>query len=675
MRYQNPQLLYFLFAIAIPILIHLFNFRKHKTIYFSSIRFLKEIKEDKRKRSNLKNLLILLSRIVAIFFLVMAFSKPFIPLNKEHKPTKNIFIYVDNSLSMDIDFGDGNLLNTAKNKAQEIAKGYPKESNIHLLTNDFSPKHNNSYTADDILTQIDAIKASAKIRSIDDIIKKQHTLNNKNSHLYVISDFQRNIIKANEWNRIDSINQVYLIPIKNNNLSNISIDSCFINRPVFIADNEIKLHVIITNTSNTEINDEVIFLNINNKQKSQQYINLLENETQEITFNFSTDQAKIISGELRINDSPIIFDNNLFFTLKRTTKVNVYTINANKENPAFNSLFKNDESLFNYTSINQKNINYKKLSEQDFVVLNELEEMSSGLISSINNFIQTGNSILIVPPSDIADIDNYNTILSAIGVNTLKELRILDNSLKINQFNLEHLIYRNVFKEKLKQVNYPLMHQYFTINNSVLKTQIIGLANKQDFLTVYSKSKGLIYQLTSPLNSVHNTFTKHALFVPTLLNMTTSAIQIDAPYYIIGKDNTFISRYNNKNQDLPHLKNTIIDIIPTTKTINSNQILDMHNQINTNGIYALEYNNKIVDKIAYNYNKNESRTTSFSAKELQNYIIEKKLGKISIITGDKSTLTTTITETQKGKEFWKIALILSLLFFATEILLIKLIKS
>ena len=84
---------------------------------------------------------------------------------------------------------------------------------------------------------------------------------------------------------------------------------------------------------------------------------------------------------------------------------------------------------------------------------------------------------------------------------------------------------------------------------------------------------------------------------------------------------------------------------------------------------------KIVDKIAYNYNKNESRTTSFSAKELQDYIIEKKLGKISIITGDKSTLTTTITEIQKGKEFWKIALILSLLFFATEILLIKLIKS
>ena len=45
MIYQNPNLLYALFAIAIPIFIHLFNFRKHKKIYFSSIRFLKDIKE------------------------------------------------------------------------------------------------------------------------------------------------------------------------------------------------------------------------------------------------------------------------------------------------------------------------------------------------------------------------------------------------------------------------------------------------------------------------------------------------------------------------------------------------------------------------------------------------------------------------------------------------------
>ena len=123
MRYQNPQLLYFLFAIAIPILIHLFNFRKHKTIYFSSIRFLKEIKEENKKKSKLKNILILLSRILAITFLVLAFSKPYIPIKNQQK-TENIFIYIDNSLSMDADFGEGNLIEIAKEKARKIIQSY-----------------------------------------------------------------------------------------------------------------------------------------------------------------------------------------------------------------------------------------------------------------------------------------------------------------------------------------------------------------------------------------------------------------------------------------------------------------------------------------------------------------------------------------------------------------------
>ena len=131
MIYQNPKLLYALFAIAIPILIHLFNFRKHKTVYFSSIRFLKEIKEETQKKSELRNILILISRVLAITFLILAFAKPYIPAKNKHK-NNTIVLYIDNSQSMDIDFGDGNLLNSAKEKAIQIIKSYTPENNFYL---------------------------------------------------------------------------------------------------------------------------------------------------------------------------------------------------------------------------------------------------------------------------------------------------------------------------------------------------------------------------------------------------------------------------------------------------------------------------------------------------------------------------------------------------------------
>ena len=55
----------------------------------------------------------------------------------------------------------------------------------------------------------------------------------------------------------------------------------------------------------------------------------------------------------------------------------------------------------------------------------------------------------------------------------------------------------------------------------------------------------VLYIVFLSLDSLYNNFTQHALFVPTLINMATSSIQIDAPYYLI-KSNQKIKYSNNK---------------------------------------------------------------------------------------------------------------------------------
>ena len=46
MQFLYPGFLFALAAIAIPIIIHLFNFRKFKKVYFTNVAFLKEIKHE-----------------------------------------------------------------------------------------------------------------------------------------------------------------------------------------------------------------------------------------------------------------------------------------------------------------------------------------------------------------------------------------------------------------------------------------------------------------------------------------------------------------------------------------------------------------------------------------------------------------------------------------------------
>jgi len=69
MQFLYPSFLYALLALAIPIIIHLFFFRRFKKVYFTNVRFLKEIKEETSARQRLKNLLVLLMRLLARQFI------------------------------------------------------------------------------------------------------------------------------------------------------------------------------------------------------------------------------------------------------------------------------------------------------------------------------------------------------------------------------------------------------------------------------------------------------------------------------------------------------------------------------------------------------------------------------------------------------------------------------
>ena len=91
-------------------------------------------------------------------------------------------------------------------------------------------------------------------------------------------------------------------------------------------------------------------------------------------------------------------------------------------------------------------------------------------------------------------------------------------------------------------------------------------------------------------------------------------------------------------------------------------------------LYSIISNNKTLDKVAFNYNTSESIISSMNTDELKEFISKNNIKNIKIISTNNTQLNKIITEQENGKEYWKIAILLSLLFFAFEILLIKLIK-
>ena len=236
MNFLYPGFLFALFSVAIPVIIHLFNFRKFKKVYFSNVAFLKEIKEQTSSREKLKNLLVLLSRILAITFLVLAFARPFLPISGKIDQSKGniISIYLDNSYSMDAVNKEGSLLDEANRKAKQIVNSYQLNDRFLLLTNDFEGKHQRLLNAEEFLQALEEVKISAASKSLQQVINRQQNIFNGNSNrfAYVISDFQ-NGFAGKEAIQTDANTNVSLVKLHANDLPNVAVDSVWFFSPVF----------------------------------------------------------------------------------------------------------------------------------------------------------------------------------------------------------------------------------------------------------------------------------------------------------------------------------------------------------------------------------------------------------------------------------------------------------
>ena len=92
MQFKNPEILYFLALLIIPVLIHLFQLQKFVKVPFTNVAFLQKIQQQTRKSSRIKKWLILASRLLLLTAVIFAFSQPYFS-NKDRLKKQHTFIY------------------------------------------------------------------------------------------------------------------------------------------------------------------------------------------------------------------------------------------------------------------------------------------------------------------------------------------------------------------------------------------------------------------------------------------------------------------------------------------------------------------------------------------------------------------------------------------------------
>ena len=691
MSFVYPNFLFALLAISIPIIIHLFNFRRFKKVYFSDIRFLKEVKQQTQSHNRIKHLLILLARILAVTFLVLAFAQPFIPTTNKNTTAgiQAVSVYVDNSFSMENVSKNGMLLDEAKKMAREIALAHSQADQFQLLTNDFEGRHQRLVSREEFLTMLDEVKVTPAVSTFSKISARQNDVlsksETKNKKSFIISDFQRSISDLDKI-KDDTTIKTILLPVPANQQNNLYIDSCWFDSPVHPLNAAEKLNVRIKNISENNLESIPVKLFLNNQQKSPSSFSIEPHGSKDIQLSFTIKEPGIQQGRIEITDYPVTYDDKFFFSFNVAKNISIACISAaSPPSPgsgegsgvrSIQSLFGKD-SLFILHTQDENKIDYSAIAFHQVIVLSELKSISSGLAQELNRFVQNGGSLVVFPSAE-ADTASYKAFLSPLGTNFY--IKKDTDATKADWVNFESEIFSDVFEKKGENLDLPVVHTHFSQSHSNHTNEeiLLKLKNGHPLFSQYSYKKGKIYLSAVSLNTDWSNLSKHAIFVPLMYKIAMNSQSSANLFYTIGADNAIDVTQKLSGENVFKIKGdgstpltTGFEIIPENRIIDLQPTIFVHNQIKDAGSYSLFAGNTAISGLSFNYDRKESDLSRYTPGELIAMYEKASLRNFSLIDAGDKDISKVLADISRGKMLWKWCILLVLLFLATETALLR----
>jgi hypothetical protein len=672
-NFLYPLFLVAALAIAIPIIIHLFNFRKYKKVYFPDIRFLKEIQEQTQKSSQLKHLLILLSRILAVLSLVFAFAQPFFTkdADKVTQGPKAISIYIDNSYSMGVETNSLSLLDLAKGKAKQIIETSAINDQFQLLTNDFGYNENRFLSKNEALQQLSTIQLSPKSKLAATILEKQKQLlatePGFKKQLIYISDFQQSSFPK-DISTTDSLKK-FFVAVNASATNNLSIDTVYFETPSLQLNEPNAMVVKIKNNGTEEVNTSVTLM-VNNQLKSVINTTIKAGELKSEPLTFTTATAGVQKMQVFLNDYPVNFDDTFYVAGKVNSNFSVLILNQANANAFLSSVFK-PGTQFRVDNNNIQTIKPELLKNYSLVVVNGATGITPQLSEALNQYVTSGGSMLVFPPQN-GSLQDINALMNkTAGINYL---RVDTAKAYITNYNKSHEIFRDIFVKTPENIDLPIVYKHYLISSAALSSQqkLFSFSNGDAFLSATKVGNGKLYFCTSSAEITWSNFPKSYWFLPILYKMAYSNAINSINALTLGKNAT-LNIENTKVTDkiVYHVGGNGYDAIPEQRTAGNNVQINVNNAVRQAGLYGVFLpDTKDTVFTGINYDRVESNLNYWSMADLKN---STKLRNAEWL-NDKIDVAAGINELQHGMPLWKVCIILALLFLLTEILLIRFMK-
>ncbi|HZV13332.1 MAG TPA: BatA domain-containing protein [Candidatus Kapabacteria bacterium] len=542
MQFLNPLVLLGLAAAAVPLLLHLLQKRKLRTVEFSTLRFLKEIQKTTVRTIKLRQILLLILRTLIIVFIVLAFARPALRgtiggLGSHAHST--VVILLDNSLSMDARDARGQIFSEAQLAATEITNMLEEGDNATLVRlaeiggqSSYQPTHDFTQLKRAI-TETSVAPHSANIgdglRIASNILSSSQ---NPNKEVYIITDEQScsfdTSAAAQRLTLFDDKTRFFVIRAgaSGRHDQNLSIDSLHISTGVFEKGKPVDAEAFVRNNGNADASSVTVHLLMNGKNSAQRSVTIPAHGVATVPLSAPLESTGMLSLSASVEDDAIEMDNTRYAALLVPEKLRVAVV---AQNPAEEQFIKlallpegDSQSDLQINDVPPSRVAGMNFSSYDVVMFASLPQFSASDAKRFHDYIEQGGGAVIFGGGDAGA---YNATAAITALPRMKEEGGKNNPAPavFGAFDDAHPLFKGVFERQLAQgsnhivTESPKIQMYMHMTDDASLQTIIRLANGAPFLAQKNIGQGMVVLCAVPPTAEWSDLPFKTIFLPLVM--------------------------------------------------------------------------------------------------------------------------------------------------------------
>ena len=664
-------MLWGLLALLIPIVIHLFNFRRHKLVYFSNTAVLRSIQQENAKTRKLKYLVTLLLRCLFIAALVLAFAFPYRPEKQLNVNTAEslVGVYIDNSMSMKGQSQRTTLIEDARQSARDLVHKLNPSNRYLLMTNSYEIQNEYPMNQEEMLDQLDRMNPDGapvpmgEVMDRFEMLCKQHGFTS--STLFIYSDFQKNTFELSAA-QADTAMQIVVVPMIPEFTTNLYIDSVWLASPIVQAGLTNDLMVRIVNQGDKEVKGMPVNFTMNGVMAASTTVDLEKNGTAEVEMQFVVENNGEQRCSVSLIDHPIIFDDTYDFML--SVKPSLSVVELGTQSSSCTLIFEDDEQ-FHYTLMEPSRFDLGAIAQAQLLIVNETAVINETLQQALLDAVSEGASLMVFPSVD--DPKNNRYLYQRLGLGLMEADT---NATAVEDLALQHVFFSDMVVDLPQYPDLPKVRRHIRLRSNGVPTPLLTLKNGDPLLLTESVGKGQAFVMATALNPKWSDFADNALFVPMMVKAAFMGGKMGRLSYTIGRDKMLVLNDMSLEGDHRFLfanADRSFEQMPASEVRNGKVYLYLNDNLPAAGFYDLLVNDTVNRVTAWNESRVESKM-DFVEREEVSKAFRKAGFDVAAVLDTSDFATADLVEAMAHQSTqWKLFALIALLALLGEIAVLR----